>query len=148
MESILQLNNYNAPTKCKSCGGRMIFKGVGEYKCEDCGEVAYDDYGKVRLYIEEHHGATASEIESAIGVKQKTIRQLLKEERLEVTPDSKTFLKCEFCGVDIRSGRFCGACGKLFKAKTDAMKEKKMKQVQGFGQISKGEDGAKRFERD
>ena len=41
---------------CKKCGGIMVFKGVGEYHCEDCNAVDYDDYGKVRLYIEEHDG--------------------------------------------------------------------------------------------
>ena len=45
---------YHRPVLCEKCGGLMIFKGVGEYQCEDCKFVAYDDYGKTRLYIEKH----------------------------------------------------------------------------------------------
>ena len=104
------MDSYNIPRVCKNCGGVMVFKGVGEYRCEECGEVDYDDYGKVRLYIEEHRGATAAEIEGAIGVSQRTIRKLLKEGRLEVAEGSKSFLTCEVCGKKIRSGPYCPEC--------------------------------------
>lgn len=147
MEPHLHINDYHEPTQCDDCGGKMIFKGVGEYKCEDCGKVAYDDYGKVRLYIEKHHGATARQIEDETGVRQKTIRQLLKEQRIEVAPDSRAFIQCEFCGVNIRYGRFCTSCEKIFTQKEQLLKEKQNKKMQGFGQAVKGEEGAKRFER-
>lgn len=148
MEPYIRIGNYHEPTNCDECGGRMLYKGVGEYKCEDCGWVAYDDYGKVRLYIEKHHGATAREIEDATGVRQKTIRQLLKEERIEVAPDSRVFIQCEFCGVSIRRGRFCPACERIFTEKEKILKEKQLKKMQGFGQAVRGEQGAKRFERE
>ena len=35
---------YNRPLVCEECGGIMIFKGVGEYQCEKCRHVAYDEY--------------------------------------------------------------------------------------------------------
>ena len=38
--SIIQADQYNIPTTCAQCGGVMVFKGVGEYQCEVCGEVA------------------------------------------------------------------------------------------------------------
>ena len=60
----------------------MIFKGVGEYHCENCRHVEYDDYGKVRLYVEKHRGATSSEVSMQTGVSQKAIRQKLKENNL------------------------------------------------------------------
>ena len=46
-KDLLDEDNYNRPTICPECGGIMIFRGVGEYKCEDCGSLGYDDYGKV-----------------------------------------------------------------------------------------------------
>ena len=79
MGGFLLEEQYHIPRVCKKCGGVMIFKGVGEYHCEDCGAVDYDDYGKVRMYIEEHHGATAAQIEDAVGVSQRAIRQMLKD---------------------------------------------------------------------
>ena len=59
---------YNRPLTCEKCGGIMIFKGVGEYHCENCRHVEYDDYGKVRLYVEKHRGATSSEVSMQTGV--------------------------------------------------------------------------------
>ena len=62
MSGFGSLDAYNIPRVCKECGGVMVFKGVGEYRCEDCGVVDYDDYGKVRCYIESNKGATAAQI--------------------------------------------------------------------------------------
>lgn len=146
MDSILLKDEYHIPRVCEKCGGVMIFKGVGEYHCEDCGAVAYDDYGKVRLYIEEHRGATAAQIESAIGVPQRTIRRMLKEGKLEVTPDSRAFLYCEMCGKPIRSGTYCPECEmKVHRVLEAEQREKHHKDVQGFGLNQKGEEGQKRF---
>ena len=126
----------------------MIFKGVGEYHCEDCGAVDYDDYGKVRMYIEEHRGATAAQIEDAVGVSQRAIRQMLKDGRLEVTADSRTFLHCELCGKAIRYGQYCQECETAIHRNLESKQREQIKkdiQVKGTGQ--KGEDGQRRFMR-
>lgn len=149
-EKIDLMNQYNIPRVCTSCGGVMVFKGVGEYHCEDCGEVAYDDYGKVRLYIEEHRGATAAQIENAIGVSQRTIRKLLKEGRLEVAENSKTFLRCEVCGKSIRSGRYCPECEINVHRKMEEKQRQelqKSKHAQGYSGPQKVDEGQKRFRR-
>ena len=101
---------YNRPLVCEECGGIMIFKGVGEYQCEKCRHVAYDDYGKVRLYVEKHRGATTAQVSMETGVSQKSIRNMLKENKLEITQDSAAFLRCEVCGASIRGGRLCSKC--------------------------------------
>ncbi len=148
LEKVGLLDHYNIPRVCKSCGGVMIFKGVGEYHCEDCGEVDYDDYGKVRLYIEEHRGATAAEIEGAIGVSQRTIRRLLKEGRLEVAEGSKTFLSCEICGKKIRSGQYCPECEMNVHRKVEEQQRealRKGKHAQGYGGPQKTDEGQRRF---
>ena len=148
MERLLMPDKYNIPRVCEKCGGVMVFKGLGEYQCEDCDELAYDDYGKVRAYIEEHKGATAAQIENAIGVSQKTIRHLLREGRLEVTEDSKMFLRCELCDKPIRSGRFCPECEtKVHRSMEAKQREKLRKDTQGFGMGRQGDEGHKRFTR-
>lgn len=142
-------DQYNIPRICKNCGGVLVFKGVGEYCCEECGALEYDDYGKVRLYIEGHKGATAAEIENAIGVSQRSIRHMLKEGRLEVTNDSKTFLRCEVCGKSIRSGQYCPECEIAIHRNLEAeQRAEKKKNVQGVGLAQKGDEGQKRFRRD
>ena len=50
------------PTICRECGGILVYGGIGEYRCEECGRIEYDDYGKVRNYLEDHKGANVSEI--------------------------------------------------------------------------------------
>lgn len=60
-------DRYHVPNTCPECGGEMVYKGVGEYQCEQCKAVVYDDYGKVRLYVEQHPGATIADTEAATG---------------------------------------------------------------------------------
>lgn len=143
----LGITNYNRPYICDNCGGLMEFKGCGEYECEDCHTKGYDDYGKVRNYIELHRGANAAEIEARTGVTQKSIRQMLKESKLEIAADSVAFMRCEICGENIRSGRFCPKC----EASYHKEKEKKMREkLKGFGLENEEErlgrqKGEKRF---
>ena len=143
------VNYYNVPSNCKKCGGVMVFKGVGEYQCEDCHALDWDDYGKVRNYIEKHKGATAAEIEGAIGVPQRTIRRLLKDARIEIADGSKVFLKCEVCGAQIRSGRFCTACEVNVHRNLEAQyREALHAHTKIFGRGESGETGQRRFMRD
>ena len=130
----------------------MTFTGVGSYKCEKCRYVDYDDYGKVRNYVEEHRGASVAQVSDATGVDQKFINELLREERLEIASESKVFLKCEGCGREIRFGRYCSECAKL-EAAARARKEKAKKKeeegtkITGVGMVQETASGAKRFER-
>lgn len=149
MKDLLGIDQYNRPKECAKCGGVMVFKGVGEYECEDCKAREYDDYGKVRLYIEAHKGATASQIEAGTGVSQRSIRQLLRDGRIEVARDSKVFMKCELCGADIRSGRFCPACEVKYHQSVEAkLRAQKSSNMTGFGMGKNTDNGEKRFRRD
>lgn len=137
---------YNRPLTCEKCGGIMIFKGVGEYHCENCRHVEYDDYGKVRLYVEKHRGATSSEVSMQTGVSQKAIRQMLKENRLEITQDSAAFLRCEVCGASIRGGRLCPKCEMDYHRRMED-EQRRQSKMRGFGKAMEEEEGAKRFHR-
>lgn len=146
----INLDTYNRPMECDKCGGVMIFKGCGEYQCEECRQVAYDDYGKVRNYVEVHKGVTLAQAAEATGVKQKSIHTMLKESRLGIADDSNVFLKCEMCGASIRSGRVCPKCELEFNRKLEAdMHKRHEKAMSGFGMGNRNsEEGSKRFKRD
>lgn len=147
MDSLKLLDVYHIPYTCDECGGVMVFKGVGEYHCEDCGKVAYDDYGKVRLYLEDHPGANAMTVESETGVSQKTIRMMLKESRLQVAEGSAAFLHCESCRKAIRSGRFCPECEITHHRNVE--QQQRRLNMQGFGMEHDNMDsGHRRFMRD
>lgn len=147
-EDIFGADIYHVPRSCEKCGGIMRYMGVGEYRCETCNTLAYDDYGKVRLYLEKHRGANAVEVEAATGVKQKTIRQLLKDARIEVTDNSKDFLVCEFCGKRLRYGRFCPQCEGIYQQNLEERQRKlRTQNLQGFGMGKISQEGEKRFKR-
>ncbi|MCR5673974.1 MAG: flagellar protein [Lachnospiraceae bacterium] len=146
-ESALVARNIHAPKTCEKCGeANPEYKGVGEYKCRNCGFFMYDDFGIVRNYLEEHRGATASEVSHATGVAMETIRYFLKEDRLEIAQGSGVMLSCEICGKPIRSGRYCEACSKALDHKKESEKASAHKSnLQGFGAARKGESGARRY---
>lgn len=146
-----EVNTYNRPTYCSECGGVMVFKGVGEYRCEKCGFISYDDYGKVRNYLEEHMGATTAETSKATGVSQKSVRDMLKEGKIEIAQNSAIFLRCEICGATIRSGRYCSKCETNYHRDLEEMARKARRQDDMFGYSTerrKREEGSKRFRRE
>lgn len=89
---------YDVPTVCKICGGVLVYRGLGEYRCEKCRGKDYDNYGKTRNYIEKNPGASAVDIEKNTGVSKVAIREMLKESRFEIVEGAKSFLRCEGCG--------------------------------------------------
>ncbi len=149
-KDFLQSNVYNMPIECKKCGGVMVFKGVGEYECEDCGFLDYDDYGKVRNYVEKHPGATSATVSMETGVPQKSIREMLRESRMEIAPNSSVFLRCETCGVSILHGRFCPKCEINYHRNIEEQARfGKHVNYTGFStEKPGGDDGSKRFTRE
>ncbi len=151
MDKMLVPNEIFRPTICKKCGGIMVYKGVGEYQCEDCGKLEYDDYGKVRNYLEGHRGANVAEISSYTGVTHKAIRDMIKEKRFEIIDNRGGYLRCEMCGVNINSGRLCPKCEENYHRKLEAEvreERKKSKHVAGYGESRHGEQGSKRYTRE
>ena len=135
------------PQRCSECGSNLRYIGLGEYECTECKNIEYDDYGKVRSYLEKHRGASQSDVSFATGVPANRIRQLLQEERIEVTADSAIYLHCEMCGERIRSGRRCAKCEAEHNKVLDA--EKKANRVSanysGHGKIQEKAPGEMRF---
>ncbi len=148
----LRLDTYHIPRICAKCSGVMVYKGVGEYRCEDCNYLDFDDYGKVRAYIEQHKGATAIEIEQHTGVSQKTIRQLLRESRLEIAAGSRLFIYCERCRKPIRSGILCPECEisqhRMLEEQMRVKHRKSMQDMHGVGKEQQNAHGERRFRRE
>jgi ribosomal protein L32 len=49
-------------------------------------------------------------VSNETGVSVRLIERFLREGRLILTEDSPIYLKCENCGKEIKTGRFCQAC--------------------------------------
>lgn len=153
-EPKLDLSKYNRPVNCDKCGAGLVYGGLGAYQCERCKNEMYDDYGKVRNYVEMHPGANVALISFETGVTQDNINAMLREERFEISHNSKISLKCKACGKDIRSGVYCPVCAKLAeaaakrKARESAVEEhQKGMSVVGMN-TGTTESGAMRFTRD
>lgn len=140
---------YNVPTSCKKCGSVMVYRGLGEYCCEQCQSLDYDNYGKTRNYIEKNPGASAVDIEKNTGVSKAAIREMLKQSRFEVVEGTKSFLRCEGCGKEVRSGRYCPECEKNIHLTIEKQQREKMREnIRGFVMNTGGEKGQRRFVRD
>ena len=147
-EDLLLYRDIHVPRTCGKCGkANPDYKGVGEYKCSECGFIMYDDFGVVRNYLEAHRGATQSMVHQATGVSMETIRQFLKEERLEISNNSSVMLACEICNAPIRSGRYCLECArKVEKMRNEsAHSSNRRNDVKGYGSTAGGESGAIRY---
>lgn len=129
---------------CKRCGKFYQDDGYFPKLCRKCREKDNEDFEKVREYLYDNGTATALEIEEATGIPVKQTERYLREGRLEVPADSPIFIKCENCGKDIRTGRFCNEClTKLSKSLNDIkgnlieMLEEEPAQMRYFNQEDK-----------
>lgn len=69
------------PINCEYCGGDVKLKSLGVYECELCGKENYDDYYKVRSYIEKYGPAPAMVISKHTGVPRASIEGFKNDER-------------------------------------------------------------------
>lgn len=109
MDDLQKLLRRNKIVKCEECGEKMLFQGGGAYKCKN-GHVAYDEYGKVKSFLEENGPAPSIVIERATGVKRDTIENYLKIGRVEIPEGSQYYIHCERCGCQLRYGTVCPVC--------------------------------------
>ena len=98
----------NTPRICEKCSGPFEYRGAGEYRCKNCGFIAYDDYGKVRKFIDEHGPAPYHVVRDATGVDGKRVKEYLTAP--ETGREVKFDKKCRRCGCRITSGTYCSAC--------------------------------------
>lgn len=96
--------------RCEKCGGRLVYKYSGIYECEGCHIEVYDDFGRVKKYIEDHGPAPANEISQNTGVGLSTINKFLRAGRVEIPEGSGFYISCAICGAPIRYGKYCMEC--------------------------------------
>lgn len=100
---------------CRRCKRMFKYYGVGHFYCPSCAEVDRQIFEKVKTYLYEEGPRTMDEIAVATGVSIQQIELYLRQGRLEIPENSPIFIKCENCGVEMRSGRFCLTCANKLK---------------------------------
>lgn len=89
------LMDLHKPVFCSECGKAVKYVGLGEYRCPVCEYTMYDDYGKVRAYLEANKGATPLEVAKNSGVDRDTVIYLLETDRLEFVNKNNTLTDTE-----------------------------------------------------
>ena len=74
----------NRPISCKKCNGKLFYMGGGKYRCHPCEEEYYDDFGKVKEFLEERGSAPAILISEHTGVRMELIDLFLRTGKLEI----------------------------------------------------------------
>lgn len=65
------------PLECEFCGGNVELESIGVYICKKCGRENYDDFYKVRRYVETYGPAPAIVISRHTGVSRTSIEFFL-----------------------------------------------------------------------
>jgi hypothetical protein len=138
-------DGYANTRVCVRCGRIFNYSGFGHYYCPNCKKKDAKDFNRVRDYIYEHGIANMVEVSENTGVGVKIIEQYLREGRLEIPENSPIFIKCEMCGVDIRSGRLCPKCANSL---SNAMRVEMNFDDEQIGEIPKFVGKMKFFERE
>ncbi|SNX53132.1 TIGR03826 family flagellar region protein [Thermoanaerobacterium sp. RBIITD] len=96
---------------CKRCGKLYTYNGIDI--CPECYKKDEEDFKKIRDYIDANPSATMIEVSRATEVTIKKIMDFLKEGRLILgSQNINIILKCERCGRQILSGRYCEDCSR------------------------------------
>lgn len=150
------------PVKCQACGGRLCYTGGGRYRCPLCGREAYDDFGKIRKFLEDNGPSPPIVISQATGVASEVVKAFQKKNfvssgDVKLLPTDKDtrmkkprflneqsnsyYLKCSRCGDGISSGRYCTTCiRELAGGIKEAIRQDSIRR-----QLEAGADGEMRF---
>lgn len=112
VKQLEQVFLISRPVNCKNCNSRLYYIGSGKYKCDSCDIEYYDDFGKIKEYLEVNGPAPALQIAENTGVRMDLIDLFLRKGRLEIIENSNFYINCEKCGCAIRYGRYCPHCAR------------------------------------
>ncbi len=103
-------------TRCRKCSKIFDNKGVlGLNRCPECLAKGNEVIGVnkaqyVRNLVKDNPNISAGEVSSLTGLSTSEIIDYIKIEVLELSKDSQAYLKCEECGEEIKTGRYCRTC--------------------------------------
>lgn len=98
------------PVSCSKCNASLYYKGSGRYVCSECEHEEYDDFGKVKKFLDKNGPTPSNIIMEETGVSLEKLDAMLRNGQVEIPENSSFYIKCEGCGCSIRYGRFCPDC--------------------------------------
>ncbi len=119
---------------CRQCGRLFNYLG-GPPICQACREAVEEKFQQVKEYVRNNPGSNIQMVAEDNDVTVQQIRQWIREERLEFSPDSQVGIECECCGASIRTGRFVrharAVCVGILATRSRNRSQKKDLQEQG-----------------
>jgi predicted nucleic acid-binding Zn-ribbon protein len=107
---------------CATCN-RIFDDYLDIYKnCPECREKEAGLLRQVEDYLWDYPGATEGKLREVFGVTHQQVTTWLREERIEITPDSSIKLTCLRCGSMILKGKYCPDCAKRIGAQLEQLK--------------------------
>lgn len=100
--------------RCRRCGHLFQATGTLGQLCPNCIKDEEETYLKVRAFVKDNPGVSVQEVSEILSVSRTKIMNYIKEERLEVTSDSKAMITCKNCGKPITTGVFCADCKRVY----------------------------------
>ena len=93
---------------CKRCAKLFVF--VGLPICPDCLAKEEEQYRKVKLYLDDHQGASVVEVSDGTGVPADVVVEFLRQGLLVKGNGPDEQLVCMVCKKPITRGRLCPKC--------------------------------------
>ncbi len=84
LEKLLRPELSGVPETCSVCKAKLLYKGLGEYECPKCGGLEYDNYGKVRTFLERHPGASIPEVCYGTGLSRAEVTKMVDEGKFKI----------------------------------------------------------------
>lgn len=94
--------------KCVSCG-KMFLEIRKSDLCPECLALEGDSFQRVKNYLYDYPGSTASDIAKFTGVAEALIVKWYEDGRLEKS-NIKATIKCKICGRPLTVGEICKNC--------------------------------------
>lgn len=136
---------------CRKCGRVFEASLQSGAMCDECRADHMDKYHQVREYLWEHPNTPAATVAKDCGVSVHQVMIWVREERFEVSDESKIILYCANCGTRISTGKYCARCAveaaKYAKKQDDELRlRRRAENMKGISMSRKsGEDGEMRY---
>ncbi|MCR5516518.1 MAG: hypothetical protein K6F41_08665 [Lachnospira sp.] len=100
---------------CSKCNN-MFEDYFDKYNmCPNCRDDEENLLRQIKDYLWDNPGTTEKKLKELFDVSHNQLMEWLREERLEITPDSDIVLRCERCGSMIFTGKYCEDCNNKIK---------------------------------
>jgi len=111
--------------QCEYCGN--VFNNVtGQKICPNCSKELDGIFTRIRKYMySTEELVTAAKLVEELGVSEKAVEYLIRDERLILNRSVKTVGRCKICGAPTSGDSLCEKCRKKFTEGMQKYREEK-----------------------